>query len=75
MGPEEITVLINNVFKMDSGVGKLHKTSDEDIVRTVNANTCPSIYMTRILGEEMKSRGKKCAVINMSSYYSKWEAH
>jgi short-subunit dehydrogenase len=72
LGP--ITILVNNVSKMDGALGKLHKQSDDEIIRTVNANTCPSIYMTRILGTEMKKRGHKSAIINMSSYYSKWEA-
>lgn len=34
-------------------------------------NTCPAIYMTRILGAEMRNK-EHCAIINMSSYYSKW---
>lgn len=69
-----LSVIINNVSKMDGAKGKLHKQSDEEVIRTVNANTCPSIYMTRILGAEMKKSGRKNAIINMSSYYSKLES-
>lgn len=65
----EISVLVNNVSKMDPRFGEIRKASDGELVSTVNANVCPSIYMTRLLGAQMKKQGNKCAIINMSSIY------
>jgi short-subunit dehydrogenase len=67
---EDISVLVNNVERMDLNRGKIHRTSDDELLQTVNINTCPAIYMTRILGEHMKKRESKSAIINMSSFYN-----
>lgn len=66
----DISVLVNNVERMDPNRGKIHVTLDNELIQTVNINTCPAIYMTRILGEQMKKRETKSAIINMSSFYS-----
>jgi short-subunit dehydrogenase len=62
-------MLVNNVARMDQGRGKLHQLRDDELLQTVNVNTCPAIYMTRILGAEMRKK-EHSAIINMSSYYS-----
>ena len=69
----DISVLVNNVVRFDPDRGRIHKATDEQLVQTINANTCPSIYMTRILGAQMKKRDSKSAIITMSSYYSQWQ--
>lgn len=66
----DISVLVNNAERMDPNRGKIHVSSDDELIQTVNINTCPAIYMSRILGEQMKKRESKSAIINMSSFYS-----
>lgn len=50
----------------------MHKTSDKDLLETVNANTFPVVFMSRFLGPEMKQRKQKSAIINMTSIYADW---
>jgi len=68
----DISVLVNNVERMDPRRGKIYKASDEELIQLVNINTCPAVYMSRLLGPEMKARSGKSAIITMSSYYSRW---
>lgn len=63
--------------QFDKRKGKIHKTDDEDLLETLNANTFPSVLMTRFLGPKLKERSiddKKSAIINFSSYYTEWPA-
>lgn len=49
----DVSVLVNNVEMFDKGKGKVYKTSDEDLIATVNANTFPVVFMSRFLGPKM----------------------
>lgn len=71
----DISVLVNNVERMDPRQGKIYKATDEELIQTVNINTCPAVYMSRLLGPKMKERSEKSAIITMSSYYSKWPVY
>jgi 17beta-estradiol 17-dehydrogenase / very-long-chain 3-oxoacyl-CoA reductase len=66
----EISVLVNNVQRLDARKGKIYKASDEEIIQTINMNTCPAVFMTRFLGPQMKARQQKSAIINMGSIFS-----
>jgi short-subunit dehydrogenase len=47
------------------------------LIETLNANTFPSVFMTRFLGPKLKERStgdKKSAIINFTSYYTEWPA-
>lgn len=68
----DISVLVNNVERMDPRRGKIYKASDEELIQLVNINTCPAVYMSRLLGPNMKARSSKSAIITMSSYHSRW---
>ena len=68
---------MNAVEQFDKGKGKIHKTEDKDLIETLNANTFPSVFMTRFLGPKLRARStgdKKSAVINLTSYYTEWPA-
>jgi short-subunit dehydrogenase len=47
-------MLINAVEQFDVGKGKVHKTSDKDLIETLNLNMLPFVYMTRFLGPKLK---------------------
>ena len=47
-------MLINAVEKFDVEKGKIHKTSDTNLLDTLNANTLPMVFMTRFLGLNLK---------------------
>ena len=47
-------MLINAVEQFDTGKGKVHKTTDKDLIETLNLNMLPFIFMTRFLGPELK---------------------
>ena len=72
-------MLVNAVEEFDVGKGKVHKTSDEDLMATLNANTIPFTFMTRFLGSQLKARArdgsKRSAIITMSSYYTQWRSY
>ena len=53
----DVSVLVNNVEMFDVGKGKVHKTSDEDLLACVNRNTYPVVFMSRFLGVDMRARG------------------
>jgi len=78
-GPENISVLINNVEERDPTGKKFHKATDSQIVETINANTFPLVFMSRFLGPDLKKRiestQKSSAIINMTSSYSDWPTH
>jgi short-subunit dehydrogenase len=66
---------VNAVEQFDLGKGKIHKTSDQNLIETVNVNTLPMVFMMRFLGPKLKSRinsDKRSAIINITSYYTKW---
>ena len=69
-GASNISILINNVEKRDPKGEKFHKSSDEELLQTINANSFPLVFMSRILGPDMKARGQKSAIINMTSAYA-----
>lgn len=46
----EVSILVNAVEQFDVGKGKVHKTSDEDLLATLNMNTLPMVWMCRFLG-------------------------
>ena len=62
-------MLINNVESVDSYGGKIHRADDQEILETLLTNTFPTVFMTRFLGQGLKSRvAHKSAIINMGSY-------
>jgi short-subunit dehydrogenase len=77
-GPDKISILVNNVEIRDPKGAKLHKTSDKEIIQTINTNTFPTVFMTRFLGPALKERNQselKSAIINMTSVYSFYLAY
>ena len=50
----DVSMLINAVEKFDVEKGKIHKTSDTNLLDTLNANTLPMVFMTRFLGPNLK---------------------
>lgn len=55
----------------------MHKSSDKDLIETMNMNILPFVFMTRFLGPQLKSRAsteKHSAIINLTSYYTQWLA-
>lgn len=64
-----MSLLVNNVEMWDKGKGKVHKSSDADLLEVINSNTFPVVFMTRFLGPQMKQRKHKSAIINMGSIY------
>ena len=49
-GSNEISILVNNVEKIDPRKGKVYKASDDELLETANANTFPMTFMMRFLG-------------------------
>jgi len=72
-GAENISILINNVDRKDPDGEKFHKSSDAELLKTINANSFPIVFMSRFLGPAMKARqndSTKSAIINMTSVYA-----
>jgi short-subunit dehydrogenase len=72
----DISILVNAVESFDEGKGKVHKTSDNVLMETLNINTLPMVFLTRYLGPKLKERvsgDKHSAIINMTSYYINWK--
>ena len=72
-------MLINNIEKRDPFGEKFHKTSDKDLISTINMNSFPLVFMSRFLGPGLKARmaaepgttpGKASAIINMTSMHA-----
>lgn len=62
----QLSILVNNLEHVDPWGSDFANASDQEIVRTINANTFPMIMMTRFLGPPMVKREDfKSAVINM----------
>lgn len=40
----------------DKGKGKVYKTSDSDLLQTVNSNTFPVVFMSRFIGPDLSKR-------------------
>ena len=68
--------MINNYEKQDTYGTKFYKATDDEVIKTLNANTLPMAYLTNMLGSEMKNKerqgGKKCAIISMTSAISNY---
>ena len=76
-GAANISMLVNNVEKMDPNGERFQDSSDEDLIKLLNINSFPITFMTRFLGPVMKAReDKKSAIINttsiLSSYHSQY---
>ncbi|CDW79730.1 short chain dehydrogenase reductase family protein [Stylonychia lemnae] len=69
---KELSVLVNNAEEFDPFGPKIHKADDQLLLGTLTINTFPVVFLTRFLGTDMKSRQKKSAIINLTSYYSEY---
>ena len=72
-GKENISILVNNVEMRDPHGKKIHKSTDKELLQTLNKNTFPIVFMSRFLGPDLKQRVKgktHSAIINMTSSFA-----